>query len=619
MCKKIKVIGAVMILFQCLTQWVLAAQVSSPIFSHETGKYEQAINLCLTCNTPDARIYYTLDGTDPDESDLLYDGGPIVLYHHVTGDSLTGNSDNAPSDAAEPQTFYSATVRAVAIADGMENSEIVQARYVLDLVDASFNIAYAESPAEGGGKHQLDVYQPKNKTNTPVLLFIHGGAWKQGDKELYMELGNTYAGYYNVTTVIANYQLSSDPWNAKHPTHVMDVAMAFAWVVDHIAEYGGDPESIHIMGQSAGAHLCALMSTDGSYLESLGLSTDLIKSAVLMSGAYNLYDLVIWPSNPLGLDAVDALGYKTLCQNTFDSWEEDVLLAASPGNFINVDQPPFLIISLNEEGEFLDMPGFVQDADNFYNSIEGLNGPQVEIARLNVTDIPQEIVDVDFPGETEGHYEEIYAINTKMWNSVSTHMVAENLDVLPATPIPEEATMGEMITFNWQDEKLATHYQLQVATDASFGEADLVFDNEIAGCSWSLDVESGHDYYWRVKSINGLGASEWSEVESFSYQTTDVAETDKVPENLNLISVYPNPFNSTLNTTIQFEPAHNNMEADIRIFDILGRQLHRENVKLYPGQWQLNWKMELDYPTGVYYVVFQHDNTRIFQKAILLE
>jgi len=86
-------------------------------------------------------------------------------------------------------------------------------------------------------------------------------------KNIYMELGNTFAGFYHFTTVIANYQLSTDPWNAVHPTHVQDVALAFNWVYRNIAEYGGDPDNIYVFGQSAGGHLVSLLATDSTYLQ----------------------------------------------------------------------------------------------------------------------------------------------------------------------------------------------------------------------------------------------------------------------------------------------------------------------------------------------------------------
>jgi acetyl esterase/lipase len=104
-------------------------------------------------------------------------------------------------DLYPPLTDNSLTLKAIAVSNSTEQSEIAAVRYVIDKVDCSFGISY-DLPTVTPNKHILDIYQPKNSENTPVLIFIHGGAWKQGDKNMYMELGNTFAGYYNLTTVV---------------------------------------------------------------------------------------------------------------------------------------------------------------------------------------------------------------------------------------------------------------------------------------------------------------------------------------------------------------------------------------------------------------------------------
>jgi acetyl esterase/lipase len=59
-----------------------------------------------------------------------------------------------------------------------------------------------------------------------------------------------------------------------------DVAKAIRWVHDHAREYGGDPRAIYVMGHSAGAHLAALVCTDGRYLKAQGLSLAILKGCV---------------------------------------------------------------------------------------------------------------------------------------------------------------------------------------------------------------------------------------------------------------------------------------------------------------------------------------------------
>src|SRR5439155_21189470 len=143
---------------------------------------------------------------------------------------------------------------------------------------------YREGAEEDAGKHKLDIYLPKGKTNAPVLFFIHGGAWRSGDRSNYPPLGNRYAraGY---VTVVPSYRLA--PKN-PHPAQIEDVAAAFAWTVQHIAEHGGDTNRIYVGGHSAGGHLSALLALDDKYLKAHDLSPKVIRGVLALSGVYNL-------------------------------------------------------------------------------------------------------------------------------------------------------------------------------------------------------------------------------------------------------------------------------------------------------------------------------------------
>src|SRR5687767_3512806 len=68
-------------------------------------------------------------------------------------------------------------------------------------------------------KNKLDLYLPKGKKDFPVLFFVHGGAWRQGDKNflgMYATLGQYWARQ-GIATVIINYRLSPAH---KHPAHI---------------------------------------------------------------------------------------------------------------------------------------------------------------------------------------------------------------------------------------------------------------------------------------------------------------------------------------------------------------------------------------------------------------
>src|SRR5438132_1420307 len=112
-------------------------------------------------------------------------------------------------------------------------------------------------------KHKLDLYLPNGKKDFPVLFFVHGGAWKSGDRRIYGRLGNLFAKQ-GIGTVIISYRLSP---KVQHPAHIQDVGKAFAWTHANIAKHGGRADQIFVCGHSAGGHLVALLATDESYLK----------------------------------------------------------------------------------------------------------------------------------------------------------------------------------------------------------------------------------------------------------------------------------------------------------------------------------------------------------------
>lgn len=545
------------------------------------------------------------------------------MWKHVVGDSVTFTGDNDPDvlDENTPLQYRTMSLQAVAI-DGSDNrSEISRADYVIDLVDAFLNVPYDAPPPEGGSKHQLDIYHPIGEKNTPVLLFIHGGAWKTGDKNIYMELANTFAGYYGITTVAANYELSAEPWYAVFPDHILDIANAFAWVYEHIDEYGGDPENIYLFGQSAGAHLVSLLATDSNYLTNHGLSLDKIKGVIAMSGAYELYDLAAWPSNPNGLTAAEVLEYKALFALCFGNWEQSTLNSYSPQEFIKPNQPPFRIIALNETETFEDMPGFSSQANNFYSAILALNASPVELKILNEEDIPLPVRQMDFPADKEGHYQEIYAINTRDWYSESTRMVSEVIQTAPEppellSPQQNEGNVPPFTNCKWQKSRKALYYQLQISEYENFPEDSLRFDANLADTVWKVLLEPEKNYYWRVRSFNGMGYSSWSETRNFATsQLTGIERSDdQTPESYLMMSAYPNPFNGVLRLNINLPVNLSKEICTLNIFNVLGEKVYAREISLNSGKNILLWQPE-NLTSGTYLVQLKVQRYAIVNKV----
>ncbi len=144
------------------------------------------------------------------------------------------------------------------------------------------DIPYAD-PADK--RQVLDVYSPKAAKNLPVVFWIHGGGWQTGDKKEVQLKPQAFndKGFVFVST---NYRLLPD---VDMGTIIRDVARAVRWVHEHIAEHGGDPNRLLVMGHSAGAQLAALICTDDRYLKAEGLSLAIVKGCVPVDG--DTYDV----------------------------------------------------------------------------------------------------------------------------------------------------------------------------------------------------------------------------------------------------------------------------------------------------------------------------------------
>src|SRR5438309_1383465 len=148
--------------------------------------------------------------------------------------------------------------------------------------DVKRDIPYADPAHE---RQVLDVYSPHNAKDLPVVFWIHGGGWQTGDKTSVQIKPQVFVdkGFVFVST---NYRLLP---SVDMATIFRDIAKSIRWVHDHVAEHGGDPNRLFVMGHSAGAQLAALICTDDRYLKAEGLSLAIIKGCVPVDG--DTYDV----------------------------------------------------------------------------------------------------------------------------------------------------------------------------------------------------------------------------------------------------------------------------------------------------------------------------------------
>jgi acetyl esterase/lipase len=133
-------------------------------------------------------------------------------------------------------------------------------------------------------RQSLDVYTPRGGGRHPVVVFWYGGKWTHGTKEQYRFVGAALAssGY---VAALPDYRLFP---RARFPEFIDDGALAVKWVREHASEFGGDPQSIFLMGHSAGAHLAATLALDERYLEKVGGSSRWIRGWISISAPYEL-------------------------------------------------------------------------------------------------------------------------------------------------------------------------------------------------------------------------------------------------------------------------------------------------------------------------------------------
>jgi acetyl esterase/lipase len=204
--------------------------------------------------------------------------------------------------------------------------------------------------ANTSNSQKLDIYLPeKGEGPFPVILSIHGGAFKSGDKrdgQLKPMLEGLNHGY---AVVSVNYRLSPE---AKFPAQIFDVKAAVRWIRANANQYKLNPDKIAAWGGSAGGHLSALLGTsaDVSSLEDLQLGNPEQSS--------RLQAVVDWfgPTDFLKMDeqlkeskvknpqvhAVKDSPESELIGKNIENAPE-LVRAANPETYITSDDPPFLI------------------------------------------------------------------------------------------------------------------------------------------------------------------------------------------------------------------------------------------------------------------------------------
>jgi acetyl esterase/lipase len=246
-----------------------------------------------------------------------------IVVTSLAGGALEAHAQALKLDAQQP--VVAEAVKGL----GAETQRLEQAELeVRDLVyakrgDVDLDLMYIT---------RKDVKEPR-----PAMLFVHGGAWRQGNKEQFRSQATYLAQKYGIFGVCIKYRLNAV---AKYPAALIDCKTAVRWIRSVAAEHRIDTNRIGICGGSAGAHLAALTAltpevrkfdVEGPYLE----YPCQVHLAVLFNGHYDMTGQLI-----LHVQDGDMSGFFGA-----KPWERpDIYGEASPILWVNSKSPPMLLL-----------------------------------------------------------------------------------------------------------------------------------------------------------------------------------------------------------------------------------------------------------------------------------
>ena len=114
----------------------------------------------------------------------------------------------------------------------------------------------------------LDIYSPSKKEEAvPVLIIFHGGGWLVNNKSIMDQMAQYLATNSNYVICNVNYRLLADLDNSVTLNEIIEDAFgALLWIKENIANYGGDKNRIAVTGDSAGAHIAAMIVNSGKQI-----------------------------------------------------------------------------------------------------------------------------------------------------------------------------------------------------------------------------------------------------------------------------------------------------------------------------------------------------------------
>ena len=204
------------------------------------------------------------------------------------------------------------------------------------------DVAYVSN---GHARQKLDLYLPPQGELRPLVIWIHGGAFRMGSKESIVHdplLSDVLTQGYALASI--NYRLSQ---HALFPAQIEDCKAAVRWLRAHAADFKLDPARFAAWGPSAGGHLAAMLGTTGHVTEfDVGAHTDVSSRVQCVVDYFGPTDFLQMDAQrlPDGMvhDAADSPESELVGGPIQENPEK--VARADPITYVRADAPPFLIV-----------------------------------------------------------------------------------------------------------------------------------------------------------------------------------------------------------------------------------------------------------------------------------
>ena len=215
-----------------------------------------------------------------------------------------------------------------------------------------------------GKSLQLDMYIPKNiKKPAPLLVFIHGGGWRSGQRSDYLVYLVAFAKKGYITATVS-YRLLKD---GPYPACVEDITDAVQWFYKHGDEYGYNPDRIGLVGGSAGAHLALMAAYEW---KKPGVTND----SIFVSANRHRIKAVVDIYGPIDMTTDYARSQPLVTSFLAHSYSEapELYREASPIQYLDQNDPPTMILHGTSDNL---VP--VSQSDIFKAKLDSLGVPNV--------------------------------------------------------------------------------------------------------------------------------------------------------------------------------------------------------------------------------------------------